>query len=728
MPTLHMRDFLTINKTDVRYPKKATDSNSLFVKAHATHSGTVNGNYRFYRPDSMQKACHTWVPDNMSRRPVIINHNEHSDVLGRVMEARYVDESYKWSNEYPIIKDSLFYKTDGKKVGLFESVDWVVDNLVPIKDYTGLGYIELGMKISNPEAIEKVLRDEYLTVSVGFTTDSAICSICHQDWAADDRCEHAPGEMVDNKKTFLICGPKVYDEVSFVNFPADPFASVFSKESLKDNLQKIFFLGQTTGQRNKAITFSDSLFTDDITHPEGNMDNLDTLIAEGKFDDILQAIKSDALDAVKASDIKTSLQNWTPTSDEDKTRKRSLVSTLNAQIRKKDLNKKEDSTTVDNEILSAINETTTATTVCEDGACYPDLAQYDEVDHAYFNDTEGIIAEMAIELADLAAEGEDVTDAKLTDRVFDASGFCGPNNSFPVVHCAHATVARRVLAKSKLSSDTKSKILGCVNKKAGMLGCPVQSGKDPSVANPAVTPTDSEVSDKISRFAGDSFADSKEALVTFTKLDSMYDASDEDCKTKMRSMQSAMQQDWYADDYVSYMKGVLAGKDFVAVNKQDLEDKENAVNELTDEITSYKTAYDNQKTINMSLLSTYKKALATQIIIDKIQKRQEGYVGLDAAARKDKVATLAKRHVEYLIETVNDILSEAKFEDTTPIETTPELGLEVSDTARIGESAEITTEPAMTDTNHVVVIPRYYTSQERRQAYLQHLYDAAKKA
>lgn len=725
MPTLHMRDFLTISKDDVRYPKKATDSNSLYVKAHATHSGTVNGNYRFYRPDSMQKACHTWVPDNMARRPVIINHNEHSDVLGRVVEARYVDESYKWSNDYPIIKDSIFYKTDGKKVGLFESVDWVVDNLVPMKDYTGLGYIELGMKISNPEAIEKVLRDEYLTVSVGFTTDSAICSICHQDWAADDRCEHAPGEMVDDKKTFLICGPKVYDEVSFVNFPADPFASVFSKESLKDNLQKIFFLGQTAGQRNKSITFSDSLFTDDITHPEENMNNLDTLIAEGKFDDILSAIKSDTLDATKASEIKESLHNWTPQSDEDKTRKRSLVSTLNAQVRKKELNKAEDSTTVvDEEIVAAITE---STPVSEVSVCYTDLKDYDEADWVYFNDSEGIIAEMAIELANLSAEGVDVTDAKLTDTVFDASVFCGPNNSFPVVHCAHATVARRVVTKAKLSADTKSKILGGIDKKACLLGCPVSTVSDSSVATPTVTPIDSEVSDKISRFAGDSFADSKEALVTFTKLDNMYDSSDEDCKAKMRSMQSAMQQDWYADDYVAYMKGVLAGKDFIIVNQQDLEDKENVVNNLTDDVAGLRKLVNNEKTINKSLLDTYKKSLATQIVIDKIKKGHEGYVSLDTAGRNDKVATLAKRHVEYLKDTVNDLLAEAKFEDTTPVETTIELGLEVSDSAHIGE-AEITTSPAMTDTNHVVVIPRYYTSQERRQALLQHLYDAAKKS
>jgi hypothetical protein len=624
MPTLHMRDFLTINKSDIRYPKKSTDSNSLLVKAHATHSGTINGNYRFYRPDSMQKACHTWVPDNTARRPVIINHNEHSDVLGRVVEAKYIDESYKWSTDYPIIKDSLFYKTDGKKTGLFESVDWVVDNLVPIKDYTGLGYIELGLKISNPEAIEKVLRDEYLTVSVGFTTDSAICSICHQDWASDDKCEHLPGEKIDGKRAYLICGPRAYDEVSFVNFPADPFASVFSKELLKDNLNKLFFLGQPDNQRNRNIAFSDSLFTDDITHPEGNMDNLDTLISEGKFDEILTAIKSDTLDAEKALELKAGLHEWNPDTDELKTKKRSLVSTLNAQIRKKDLIKKVD----------------TADTIEAD-------------------------AEV------LAA----ITDTKVSDEAASSS-------------------------------------------------IEIVSGQDSTETSIEVDKTD--VTDKLVKLFGiTNIEDSKDVLGLYTKLDEKYAGSEADDKAKMRGMHSAVQEHWYADDHVAYMKTVLASKDMVAISNQDLIDKEDAVNSLSDEVVSIQKSLDGQKVINQSLLDTYKKALATQIVVDKITKGHEGYVNLDEPARKDKVNLLAKRHVEYLKDTVADILAQAKFSDITPVEITQEVGLPVSDNVSI-DGHETTTTTATTDTKHVVELPRYLNSYERKQFLLQRAYDAAK--
>ena len=722
---LHMKDYLTISKSDVRYPKKSTDSKSLLVKTRATHAAYVNGNWRFYRPDSVQKACHTWVPDNMARKPVIVNHVENSDVLGRVIEAKYVDESYLWSSDYPTIKDSLFYKTDGKKVGLFESVDWIVDNLAPIKGYTGLGYIELGLKISNPEAIEKVLRDEYLTVSVGFTTDSAICSICHQDWAVDDRCEHAPGEKFEDKTAFLICGPKAYDEVSFVNFPADPFASVISKEVLQDNLNKIFFLGQNASQRNSNLTFSDSLFTDDITHHEGNMDNLDVLISEGKFDDILVTIKSETLDAEQASSLKAGLHEWNPETDELKTKKRSLVSTLNAQIRKKDLNKNVDTVeTVDPEVVAAITDDADGTVNdgCPDGVCgvgwnLEDLTDPD--DKAFFQDEEGIYAELEIELAEVAKEqGISFEDAKLSTtkrKELKGGTFCGPNRSFPVPDCAHVTAARRLIGRAKVSADTKARILSCVSGKAKTLKCAVKSEKD----------TISSVSDKITGFAGDKFKDTgKEVLAIFTELDKAYDKAEPELKSDMRSMLSALSQDWYADDYVNYAKSELLKKDMLVISKQDLGDKEDALNTLSDEAAAVKKSLDGQKEINKSLLDVYKKSLATQIVVDKITKGQEGYVDLDAEARKEKVRSLAKRHVEYLKDTVNDILAEAKFIET-PEDSTLEVGHQVSDNASIG-APESTTQTAMTDTKNVVVAPEYLYRQERTIALLTDAYEKAK--
>jgi hypothetical protein len=277
---LHMRDFWTVKKSSLDFVKKqqdGKDGESLLVRVAATHAGIVNGNMRFYRPDRMMDGVHTWTPKKAYARPVLIGHNESGEVLGRVLDAKYVDESYKYKSEHTQIRDSAFYATDTKKkIDVFKSIDWIVNNLMAKDDYTGLGYVELGLKVTNPAAIEKVIRDEYLTVSVGFKTDAAVCSICHTDWAQDDKCEHKLGETVDGRQMFLISGHFDYEEVSFVNFPADPFASTISKEKLNDNLGKMFFLGLPVRQQsaltlNTGLRFTDSLYAADIQLVEETM-------------------------------------------------------------------------------------------------------------------------------------------------------------------------------------------------------------------------------------------------------------------------------------------------------------------------------------------------------------------------------------------------------------------------------------------------------------------------
>ena len=64
MARLFMRDFLTL---DLRNADKRLiscdqegDYNSLLVRVAATHSGIVNGNMRFYRPDKMMAGTSTW--------------------------------------------------------------------------------------------------------------------------------------------------------------------------------------------------------------------------------------------------------------------------------------------------------------------------------------------------------------------------------------------------------------------------------------------------------------------------------------------------------------------------------------------------------------------------------------------------------------------------------------------------------------------------------------------
>ncbi|MCF1193294.1 hypothetical protein LRR18_17020, partial [Mangrovimonas sp. AS39] len=92
-----------------------------------------------------------------------------------------------------------------------------------------LGYLQIEVVIPDKEAAQMFMDGRYQTVSVGLTAGTAICSLpdCHTDWADDTgKCDHMPGKSYGGERAFLIIGNFRYDEVSAVNTPADPFASV----------------------------------------------------------------------------------------------------------------------------------------------------------------------------------------------------------------------------------------------------------------------------------------------------------------------------------------------------------------------------------------------------------------------------------------------------------------------------------------------------------------------
>ena len=86
----------------------------------------------------------------------------------------------------------------------------------------------------------------------------------------------------------------------------------------------------------------------------------------------------------------------------------------------------------------------------------------------------------------------DVMEAIIGDKVLPKVGtegrekmtthFCGPNKTFPIPDCKHASVASAMLnwprVKSKYSSEARSRISGCVHSRAKALGCSSAKGKD----------------------------------------------------------------------------------------------------------------------------------------------------------------------------------------------------------------------------------------------------------
>ena len=314
---------------------KSESGHSLLVTVASSHAGRINGNFKFYRPDRMQDSVHTWKGVGGTQRPVLMHHDSGSDSLGRVAKARYVDLSYKFVGSKPEVKNTLFYDSK-KKMDLYKSVNWIVDNLHGVDDYSGLGFIELGLNITNPDAIGKIQRGEYATVSVGFTTNQAICSACHTDWSQDDKCEHRPGDMVDGRRMFLIAGDFDYEEVSFVNFPADPYAKVLNKQdavSVSDSVaNRAFFMGLNIEDQVKLrVMMSDALvihgFAEDIRPASNGEDSMD-------LEKIQASVKDSTLTKETAVELLSTLEAFkSEDAKEVKTAKRSLT-TLKALIRK----------------------------------------------------------------------------------------------------------------------------------------------------------------------------------------------------------------------------------------------------------------------------------------------------------------------------------------------------------------------------------------------------------
>ena len=205
---------------------------ALVVTVAATHAGLMTRNKAFYKPDVMRAHLETFVKPYP--KPVQVHHSDHVDPVGRVRATRYVDISNTYANQ---LRD--FTKRFGSKTFIdaavatekgFDQVKWVLKNLQSTNGYKGLGYGELDLHITDSDTAKKILDERYLTVSVGFSTTEAYCSECKQDWAGSEGpCEHTPGQkMEDGTPMVLIPSNFLYEEVSWVNNPADPHAQVIN--------------------------------------------------------------------------------------------------------------------------------------------------------------------------------------------------------------------------------------------------------------------------------------------------------------------------------------------------------------------------------------------------------------------------------------------------------------------------------------------------------------------
>ncbi len=148
---------------------------------------------------------------------------------------------YSWSYPYPkpMLKNHDSYK--GEPLGRIHQAEFVVET--PRAKRPG---IIVTPDILDDDAAAKIRDGRYCTVSIGAHTDSITCSICGWDVLNDWECpDHERGKMYDNQTATWILGNLWFDELSFVNVPADQDAMVASVDG--DD-------GATTEQHEDVIT------------------------------------------------------------------------------------------------------------------------------------------------------------------------------------------------------------------------------------------------------------------------------------------------------------------------------------------------------------------------------------------------------------------------------------------------------------------------------------------
>lgn len=635
-----MQDFVTVQvkeSENKRYLFECRDSKSptgtsLFVKAEATHSGIVNGNARFYRPDRMQADCHTWTPKGKPLKPVLLEHKKDGEVVGRVHKARYVDLSYEYASEFPGVKGLCFYDASAKRLNLFNSVDWVMRNLHGRPDYKGLGYIELDMNIADPGAIQKIQDGRYLTVSVSFATNAAVCSICHTDWAVDDRCEHELGHVYDGKPCFVISGDFRYRECSIVNFPADPWGVITSHDSLKqisDSVaNRVFFMGLSRAEQNKRFVLDGArplVLADSI-----NFLGSDIAPAGDDFEDeddmdlkaIQSEIKSKELTKERALALRQELEDA-----EDKAAVKRTLSSLNAKIR--------------------------ANGWAEDGAAVSTESVNARI--------EGLDAHLAT-LADAAARTAYVNELADQARALGIE-FTPPAEETPAP-------AAQADGQAPPSEGTPQ------DKDGG--GAPATDQQILDAVEKAFEGADAEATAE----------DKKKVLGCVQSMESLHSSLEPECRSRMEGCMRALLDYWSAEWWLEYVKGRLKEKGDAVIAQAELDELHTAVEKYEADVAA--KAADNQALLktNLKLIADQKQELARVLVAGSIVLKKPGFQGLNADQIQAEIGERSKRKLNSLQDSLADMLKElsvAEPQATSESRPPEDAVRQVSDTAKVAD-------------------------------------------
>ena len=371
-------------------------------------------NNRIYTPRGQRAGLATWTKPY--GKPILLHHDRMKDPVGRILSVDYVENDQEAMRFFRSVQDFVNFKSaveSDDPAAIFKSL--MDNNLLGNPEWPGLGHLRARARITDRDAIQKFLDQRYLTFSAGSHSDRYVCSICNEDWAKGEMCDHMPGRMSDEGlPTVFITGTFYGDEASVVNEPANSLSTVHSIE-FSDSVDRDRFDPQSIRIDPTTIYYVDSVIS-----TGGTMEDQDT---------------------------------GTPTSQETETEQVDIL----AQVNKALEDMKRDILAV---VLEKIQEA---------------RASQDEQHVATEDDDDQPVEDDSIDwyLLDAALDLE-LGDAKLSSEKREAlpgKSFCGPGRSFPVPDCAHVTAARRLIGRAKLTADQKDRVLACVARKAKNMSC-----------------------------------------------------------------------------------------------------------------------------------------------------------------------------------------------------------------------------------------------------------------
>ena len=262
---------------------RSDNRRGLYVTYNLSHSGRRINN-RIYTVAGQKKGIDSLL--SPYPKPIIRNHDDHDDPIGRFVGGVWEDMSSDALGFFDDVNDFMkvqaaFDADDPERI--YRSMKEY--GLLTRKKWPGLGSMKVTARISDQDSIEKFLDGRYITFSAGSTTDRHVCSVCMEDWAKGDVCEHRHGKIYDDELCVFVTGNFDVLEGSVVNMPADDLSQVLSMEladsvkiedltSIKVDKHTVYLTDSKYSLKKKRDALEDKAYDHMLKIPEVAMETL----------------------------------------------------------------------------------------------------------------------------------------------------------------------------------------------------------------------------------------------------------------------------------------------------------------------------------------------------------------------------------------------------------------------------------------------------------------------